>query len=50
MQVFDWYTWVILPIDRDSPIERLHAEGYGVTHIHGHGASGPVRLIYTVVM
>ena len=41
---------VILPTDGDSLIERLHAEGYGVTHVHGHGASGPVRLIYTVVM
>jgi uncharacterized protein YebE (UPF0316 family) len=41
---------VILTTDGDSLMERLQAEGYGVTHVHGHGASGPVRLIYTVVM
>jgi uncharacterized protein YebE (UPF0316 family) len=41
---------VILPTDGDFLIERLHAEGYGVTHVHGHGSSGPVRLIYTVVL
>lgn len=41
---------VILPTDGDSLIERLQAEGYGITHVRGNGASGPVRLIYTVVM
>lgn len=40
----------ILPKDGDSLVERLRAAGYGVTHVDGTGASGPVRLIYTIVM
>ena len=31
-------------------VERLRAEGYGATYVDGHGASGPVMLIYTVVL
>jgi len=33
-----------------SLIERLHADGYGVTHVDGYGMNGPVQIIYTIVM
>ncbi len=41
---------VILPQEETELIDRLRAEGYGVTYADAHGASGPVMLIYTVVM
>ena len=41
---------VILPQEGSLLVERLHAEGYGATYVDGHGASGPVMLIYTIVM
>lgn len=41
---------VILPKDGNSLIGRLREEGYGVTFVEGHGASGAVILIYTIVM
>lgn len=41
---------VILPKDGSALVERLRTEGYGVTYVDGHGASGPVMLVYTVVM
>lgn len=41
---------VILPKNGVSLVDRLSEEGYGATYVDGHGASGPVRLIYTVVM
>src|SRR5512134_109862 len=41
---------VILPRDGAALVERLHMEGYGVTHVNGQGASGPVTLVYTVVL
>ncbi|HSL45092.1 MAG TPA: DUF2179 domain-containing protein [Anaerolineales bacterium] len=41
---------VILPQDGTLLVERLRTEGYGATYVDGHGASGPVMLIYTVVM
>jgi uncharacterized protein YebE (UPF0316 family) len=41
---------VILPKDGTALIERLRMEGYGITYVDGHGASGPVMIIYTVVM
>jgi uncharacterized protein YebE (UPF0316 family) len=41
---------VILPEEGDELVNRLHEEGYGVTHVHGHGATRPVMLVYTVVM
>jgi len=41
---------VILPKDGAVLVERLRTEGYGATYVDGHGASGPVILIYTVVM
>lgn len=40
----------ILSHDGASLVERLRSEGYGATYVDGHGASGPVILIYTVVM
>jgi uncharacterized protein YebE (UPF0316 family) len=40
----------ILPRDGNSLIGRLREEGYGVTFVEGHGASGAVILIYTIVM
>jgi uncharacterized protein YebE (UPF0316 family) len=41
---------VILPKDGLSLVDRLRTEGYGVTYVDGQGASGPVTLVYTVVM
>lgn len=41
---------VILPEIGEALVDRLHTEGYGATYVDGHGASGPVRLIYTIVM
>jgi uncharacterized protein YebE (UPF0316 family) len=39
-----------LPEKGDELVNLLLEQGYGVTHVHGHGASGPVMLVYTVVM
>ncbi len=36
--------------DGKSLIARLHSDGYGVTHVDGHGANGPVQVVYTVVL
>lgn len=41
---------VILPKDGAVLIKRLRMEGYGATYVDGYGSSGPVMLIYTVVM
>jgi uncharacterized protein YebE (UPF0316 family) len=41
---------VILPQDDTLLLDRLRTEGYGATYVDGQGASGPVMLIYTVVM
>ena len=41
---------IILPKDGNSLVKRLREEGYGVTFVDGHGTSGPVVLVYTVVM
>jgi uncharacterized protein YebE (UPF0316 family) len=41
---------VILPRNGNELTERLREAGYGVTFVDGHGASGEVVLIYTVVM
>jgi uncharacterized protein YebE (UPF0316 family) len=41
---------VILPEHGTLLVDRLRTEGYGATYVHGQGASGPVLLIYTVVM
>jgi uncharacterized protein YebE (UPF0316 family) len=31
-------------------VDRLRTEGYGVTYADGQGSSGPVMIIYTIVM
>lgn len=41
---------IILPQDAKPLIQSLKNAGYGVTYVDGHGANGPVLLIYTVVM
>ena len=41
---------VILPQDGTFLVERLREQGYGATYVDGHGSSGPVMLVYTVVM
>lgn len=41
---------VFLPQDAVLLVDRLHTEGYGATCVEGQGASGPVMLIYTIVM
>lgn len=40
----------ILPKNGNKLAKRLRESGYGVTFVDGHGASGAVILIYTVVM
>lgn len=40
----------ILSKNGDELIQRLREAGYGVTFVDGHGASGEVVLIYTIVM
>lgn len=40
----------ILSADGKVLVDRLREAGYGATYVNGHGASGPVVLIYTVVM
>ena len=40
----------IIPKDGAALVERLRTGGYGATYVDGQGASGPVMLIYTVVM
>lgn len=39
----------ILPQGGEQVAALLHDAGYGVTTVSGHGSSGPVQLIYTVV-
>ncbi|HLO29864.1 MAG TPA: DUF2179 domain-containing protein [Anaerolineales bacterium] len=41
---------VILSKDGAALVDRLRTEGYGATYVDGRGSSGPVMLIYTVVM
>lgn len=39
----------ILPKERAGLVDDLRGAGYGVTCVDGHGAKGPVKLIYTIV-
>ena len=39
----------IVPTGGTELMEKLHAAGYGVTGVDGAGATGPVKLIYTIV-
>ena len=41
---------IILSREGKSLVEGLREAGFGVTHVDGQGASGPVMLVYTVVM
>lgn len=41
---------VIISGEGTALVERMRAEGYGVTYVDGQGASGPVMIVYTVVM
>ncbi|MDX1377443.1 MAG: DUF5698 domain-containing protein [Anaerolineales bacterium] len=41
---------IILPKNGNTLVTRLREEGFGVTFVDGHGGSGPVVLVYTVVM
>jgi uncharacterized protein YebE (UPF0316 family) len=41
---------VILPHEGKELVGRLREAGYGATFVNGHGGSGPVVVIYTVVM
>lgn len=41
---------VILPQGGNDLAQNLSDKGYGVTFVDGHGASGPVVVIYTVVL
>ena len=40
---------VISPKDALPLVERLKAESYGVTSIDGHGTSGQVKVVFTLV-
>lgn len=41
---------IILSHDGKKLVDQLRGAGYGVTYVDGHGATGPVILVYTVVM
>jgi uncharacterized protein YebE (UPF0316 family) len=41
---------IILSGDGKKLVDNLREAGFGVTHVDGQGASGPVLLVYTVVM
>ena len=41
---------IILSQKGKNLIDNLHNAGYGVTYVDGHGATGPVILVYTVVL
>ena len=40
---------IIVPDGAGELTSNLSTAGYGVTQVDGHGANGPVKLIYTVV-
>lgn len=41
---------IILNQNAKALVDSLRQAGYGVTYVDGHGATGPVLLIYTIVM
>ncbi len=41
---------IILSQDGKNLTDNLHHAGYGFTYVDGQGATGPVMLVYTVVM
>ena len=40
---------IITRVDAHKLIEKLKAEGYGITHQEGHGAIQEVAIIYSIV-
>lgn len=40
---------IILAQGGDEMAQRLRASGYGVTIVNGEGATGPVKLLYTII-
>ena len=40
---------IILAHGGDEMAQRLRSSGYGVTIVNGEGASGPVKLLYTLI-
>lgn len=41
---------VIIADDRGTLMRRIHESGFGVTCIDGQGSTGPVKLLYIIVM
>lgn len=41
---------IILSHNGKSLVDGLRESGFGVTYVDGHGAAGPVMLVYTIVM
>lgn len=41
---------IILSRDGKTLVDKLREDGFGVTYVDGHGTTGPVMLVYTVVM
>jgi uncharacterized protein YebE (UPF0316 family) len=41
---------IILSRNGKTLVDNLHNAGFGVTHVDGQGVTGPVLLVYTVVM
>lgn len=41
---------IILSGDGRKLVDNLREAGFGVTYVDGHGATGPVLLVFTVVM
>jgi uncharacterized protein YebE (UPF0316 family) len=39
----------IIQVGGEEVMEKLHEAGFGVTGVDGHGSTGPVKLVYTVV-
>ena len=40
---------IITPDDGAALCRRFHEQGFGFTAVPGHGAAGPVQIIFTVV-
>ena len=40
---------IITPSQADDLIDHFHRRHYGVTCLHGEGATGPVEVVFTIV-
>ncbi len=40
---------IVTPRDAAGLVESLRAAGYGVTTLDGHGTTGPVQVVFTIV-